>query len=478
MKILKNLRYLDRQVELPGADLFVGGVLIHDGLLDDLDPRLSLSSDTGRMNRCGFNIDRLGHSSNNTPMSFKTGMRKGSEGLKSLGRSLRFGVSRAVFPEDLKVSEKKIFDPQDKFLRICNRLFVISCILAVSVDPLFLYLPVVDQGQYCLGIDRKLAITTTTVRTIVDAFYLIRIALQFRTAYIAPSSRVFGRGELVIDTALIAKRYLKWHFIVDFLSVLPLPQILIWRLLQSSDASDVLATKNALFFIVLIQYIPRFLRFLPLTSELKRTSGVFAETAWAGAAYYLLWYILASHIVGAFWYFLAVEREIECWHEACISPQCVSNYLYCGNHHSEGYQSWSNIRKSIIDGNCTADDVNGNFPYGIYSDALTSGVVASKKFVSKYCYCLWWGLRNLRGRVVSSGTGRTGLAREGRLLTLRGREAVATASAGAGGCRLRLLAGAWDVRAGRIGSEQRSASMRGAGLAAGATRMEHAGAHT
>ncbi|KAL5205450.1 hypothetical protein ABZP36_033659 [Zizania latifolia] len=34
----------------------------------------------------------------------------------------------------------------------------------------------------------------------------------------------------------------------------------------------------------------------PITSELKRTTGVFAETAFAGAAYYLLLYMLASHV--------------------------------------------------------------------------------------------------------------------------------------------------------------------------------------
>lgn len=197
--------------------------------LDDLDSRLSSSSDTG-IKRCGFSVDglsRSGHGSNTPSRSFKRGIKKGSEGLKSIGRSLRFGVSRAVFPEDLKASEKKIFDPQDKFLLLCNRLFVISCILAVSVDPLFFYLPVINDSpnSKCLDIDRKLAIIATTLRTIVDAFYLIHMALQFRTAYIAPSSRVFGRGELVIDPAQIAKRYLLRYFIIDFLAVFPLPQV-------------------------------------------------------------------------------------------------------------------------------------------------------------------------------------------------------------------------------------------------------------
>lgn len=200
-----------------------------------MDSRVSSSSDTG-MQKCGFNIEglsRVSHTNNAKSKSFKTGMRKGSEGLKSIGRSLRFGVSRAVFPEDLKSSEKKIFDPQDKFLLYWNKLSVISCIMAIYVDPLFFYLPVVNASSNCIGIDRKLAITVTTLRTIVDAFYLIHMFLQFRTAYIAPSSRVFGRGELVIDPAQIAKRYLRRYFIVDFLAVLPLPQVLTELLLCS-----------------------------------------------------------------------------------------------------------------------------------------------------------------------------------------------------------------------------------------------------
>lgn len=90
----------------------------------------------------------------------------------------------------------------------------------------------------------------------------------------------------------LVNNYVKMHFHHYFLFL----QIVVWRFLNSSDGSDVLSTKRALFFIVLLQYIPRLFRMLPLSSELKRTSGVFAETAWAGAAYYLLLYMLASHV--------------------------------------------------------------------------------------------------------------------------------------------------------------------------------------
>uniref|UniRef100_M4ETK0 Cyclic nucleotide-binding domain-containing protein n=1 Tax=Brassica campestris TaxID=3711 RepID=M4ETK0_BRACM len=370
--------------------------------LESMDSRYSQSSDNTGLNKCTLNIQapkRFAQGSKTSSGSFKKGFRKGSEGLWSIGRSIGLGVSRAVFPEDLKVSEKKIFDPQDKFLLLCNKLFVASCILAVSVDPLFLYLPFINDKAKCIGIDRKLAIVATTLRTVIDSFYLFHMALRFRTAYVAPSSRVFGRGELVIDPKQIAKRYLRQYFIIDLLSVLPLPQITVWRFLYTSKGANVLATKQALRYIVLVQYIPRFVRMYPLSSELKRTAGVFAETAWAGAAYYLLLYMLASHIVGALWYLLALERNNDCWSKACVKKDnCTRNFLFCGNQNMEGYAAWYTAKSSVLQEMCPVNVTEGEeppFDFGIYSRALSSGIVSSKKFVSKYFFCLWWGLQNL-----------------------------------------------------------------------------------
>ncbi|KAF9604326.1 hypothetical protein IFM89_005907, partial [Coptis chinensis] len=43
------------------------------------------------------------------------------------------------------------------------------------------------------------------------------------------------------------------------------------------------------------QYVPRFLRIQPLYKEVTKTSGILTETAWAGAAFNLFLYMLASH---------------------------------------------------------------------------------------------------------------------------------------------------------------------------------------
>ncbi|GKV31307.1 hypothetical protein SLEP1_g40009 [Rubroshorea leprosula] len=57
-----------------------------------------------------------------------------------------------------------------------------------------------------------------------------------------------------------------------------------------------LNTKNLLKFVVIFQYVPRFMRIYPLYKEVTRTSGILTETAWAGAAFNLLLYMLASHV--------------------------------------------------------------------------------------------------------------------------------------------------------------------------------------
>lgn len=55
-------------------------------------------------------------------------------------------------------------------------------------------------------------------------------------------------------------------------------------------------TKNALRFIIIVQYIPRLCLIYPLSSQIVKATGVVTETAWAGAAYNLILYILASHV--------------------------------------------------------------------------------------------------------------------------------------------------------------------------------------
>lgn len=62
------------------------------------------------------------------------------------------------------------------------------------------------------------------------------------------------------------------------------------------NGAAVLSTKQALLYVVWVQLLPRFARLLALNSDLKKSAGSFAESAWAGAAYYLLWFMLAAQV--------------------------------------------------------------------------------------------------------------------------------------------------------------------------------------
>lgn len=46
----------------------------------------------------------------------------------------------------------------------------------------------------------------------------------------------------------------------------------------------------------MLQYIPRIRSIFPITRQIVKTSGSLAQTSWAGAAYNLVLYVLASHV--------------------------------------------------------------------------------------------------------------------------------------------------------------------------------------
>ncbi|GAU15676.1 hypothetical protein TSUD_109340 [Trifolium subterraneum] len=171
----------------------------------------------------------------------------------------------------------------------------------------------------------------------------VKIFTKFRTAYVAPSSKVFGRGELVLTYSKIAVRYFSKGFWLDFIAALPLPQVLIWIIIPT-----------------------------------LRATGVVTETAWAGAAYNLMLYMLASHILGACWYLLSIERQEACWRSACNmeKPNCQYGFFDCHRVKDALRVKW--FIASNVTNLCSP---NASFyQFGIYADAVTSQVTSSPFF--------------------------------------------------------------------------------------------------
>ncbi|XP_049346270.1 cyclic nucleotide-gated ion channel 18 isoform X1 [Solanum verrucosum] len=294
---------------------------------------------------------------------------------------------------------RQILDPNSNIVNRWNYVFLLTCLISLFIDPLYFYVPFVSE-RACMSTDDEAAREITIYRSLTDIFYFLHIAMKFRTAFVAPSSRVFGRGELVMDPREIAIRYLKTDFIVDFTAALPLPQIVIRYVIPAAKRNGSGHSKSTLALIVLIQYVPRLFVIFPLNQQIIKTTGFIAKTAWAGAAYNLLLFMLASHVAGASWYVASIGRQFSCWAIECNKerdavPPCILEFLDCSNVDEDSYirDYWRNSTK-VLDKCDAVNDEDSGFKFGIFADAFTNEV-ASSSFMAKYLYCLWWGLRNL-----------------------------------------------------------------------------------
>ena len=64
--------------------------------------------------------------------------------------------------------------------------------------------------------------------------------------------------------------------------------------------------KNLLRATVLLQYVPRIIRFVPLLDG-QSANGFIFESAWANFVINLLMFVLAGHVVGSCWYLFGLQ---------------------------------------------------------------------------------------------------------------------------------------------------------------------------
>ena len=90
-------------------------------------------------------------------------------------------------PKDTRTMRKcptfnTIFNRKRKFLPIWNNIFVISCVFAVSCDPLFFYIPIINEESKCLILDTKLKTIALVFRLLIDHFYSVDIIVRILTS--------------------------------------------------------------------------------------------------------------------------------------------------------------------------------------------------------------------------------------------------------------------------------------------------------
>ncbi|KAM1917830.1 hypothetical protein ACFX13_037386 [Malus domestica] len=272
------------------------------------------------------------------------------------------------------------------FLVTWKKIFVISCAFGVSVDPLFFYIPFVNKNMKCFELDKKLKTIALVSRLLTDFMYVIDIILQIWIVILA-KRRILVSNPL----AMLGKWAWKSYIIMDILAILPAPQVLTFILFPKTRGSSSLLAKEFMTTFALLQYVPRVFRIYVACKEFNKTPTT--ETRiWIffKGGFSLFLYILTSHVLGAFWYFLAMQRESTCWQLACQSDQngCKRSTFYCNDRLFQNLTTLNDL--------CPINPSDAKvFDFGIFLDALQSGVVESTDFPRKILHCFWWGLRNL-----------------------------------------------------------------------------------
>ncbi|KAM1238852.1 hypothetical protein TB2_039482 [Malus domestica] len=289
-----------------------------------------------------------------------------------------------------------VMNPHAKVVQQWDTFFVISCIISIFVDPLFFFLLLVDQDKNCIVLDWPLTTRLVIFRSMTDFIYLMHILLQFRLAYVGPESRGVGAGDLVDHPKKIALNYLQGYLLLDFFAVLPLPQIIILLVLPDNLGLRANYAKNLLRASVLVQYIPRLFRFLPLLAG-QTPSGFIFESAGANFVINILIFVLASHIVGSCWYLMGLQRVNQCFRDACgISGinGCLS-FIDCGRGNEFGDSGVDNPSRDswINNANASACLTSSGYTYGVYYQ--TASLTTQKSIVTRYVYGLFWGFQTL-----------------------------------------------------------------------------------
>ncbi|XP_062119873.1 putative cyclic nucleotide-gated ion channel 13 [Humulus lupulus] len=278
---------------------------------------------------------------------------------------------------------EKILDPWAASPRAWNKIFLASCVIGVIIDPLFLYIPIVNDENKCLDKDNNMMVIALLLRSVTDFSYVLHIIFRLQIAL--AMSKEFG---LSIFTGF------PWSYLlIDVLAILPLPQVIVLMYFSKITGSKSLTARKYLNLILLLQYVPRILRVYFSAKELGKTCDSLTRRVWVRGAFFFFLYIIFGHVFGAFWYFYSIFRETACWHKACVrvGPQeCTLGPFDC----SHGLHPIKNL--TLLNQHCPVNPPNPSiFNFGIFSQAIESRIVCKTNFLRKFSRSFWWGLRNL-----------------------------------------------------------------------------------
>ncbi|KAH9553090.1 hypothetical protein CY35_09G101200 [Sphagnum magellanicum] len=293
-----------------------------------------------------------------------------------------------------------VLNPRSSSIRRYNRWLLISCVVGVAVDPLFLSVLAIHPQLACLYVQKGYALAVLLLRGLVDTMYLWHMWLQLKLAYVSKKSLFLGRGELVWDPRQIAWHYLRplRRFWFDVFVILPVPQVMVLFVVPYllNEGGSTMRIMHFELLAFLFQYIPKLLHFVLLGWRLQRVTGYIFGTAFWGFVLNLAAYFCAAHVAGSIWYLLTVQRVESCIHLQCQNmPGCNYSYMGCPVPIAFSKQPLDDLRVAWAQNPNVTGCLHGgdDFGFGIYS--LSVPLVTDVIPVNKILLPLFWGVMTM-----------------------------------------------------------------------------------
>ncbi|XP_030945142.1 cyclic nucleotide-gated ion channel 1-like isoform X2 [Quercus lobata] len=284
---------------------------------------------------------------------------------------------------------------KERVIKWYKILFVSSRAIALALDPLFFFVPVIHEDKKCISEDKKMWINAIFWRSFLDFKYLVHFVVKF---YIEKNEVELSLKTPGADESK-GQRCKFWNFsqeekelwklrmwfMFDIIVIFPFPQVLMSNILSEMRRAEYTNYVTILNAVILIQYVPRVLQIYLSLKKLDEHKNIPIPIR---ASFNFFLYVLAGYVFGAFWYFFSTQRLTYCWRKACLHHgECVQGSFSCDH-------SFGNL--SVSHDFCSIDSTNTRtFDFGIFLEARRSGILESTDFPKKLIYTAWWGLRNL-----------------------------------------------------------------------------------
>ncbi|KAH9677222.1 cyclic nucleotide-gated ion channel 1 [Citrus sinensis] len=232
------------------------------------------------------------------------------------------------------------------------------------LDPVFLYIPVTNDEKKCFQFDRWVMSVVIAERSAFGIWYLTNRTSEIRESI----HRNYSKSLLPV-------------FLLDLSIILPLPQVLVLLAYSQRISGQEFFSLMNLF---LVQHGLKVIRLAKLITEWKNSYNL---NKWANLTFNF-GYLHAANVFGSLWYFFAVQRKAECWKKACTDfTRCGLLPLHCDD---------SLTNYTFSSDFCSTKTQNATiYDFGIFRDAIQSGVLDQNNFFRRYFPCFQWSLQTL-----------------------------------------------------------------------------------